>query len=175
MRSGHTVSKYFHVVLQSVLKLHSLFLLQPNLVPEDNTDPRWKNFKGCLGVLDVTYVDIHVLTVDQARYKNRKGQVTIKVLGVCDMNMRFIYVLTYSYNDGSGNTGGQEAEKGKATGGRRSWSKIEEDALVQCLIDIVNNSWRADNGFKAGFQRELQKGMCALMHGTDILANPHIN
>ncbi|KAL8471987.1 hypothetical protein ACS0TY_029284 [Phlomoides rotata] len=39
-RSGHTVSKYFHSVLQCVCKLHSLFLIEPNPVAEENTDPR---------------------------------------------------------------------------------------------------------------------------------------
>ncbi|KAL8495822.1 hypothetical protein ACS0TY_019799 [Phlomoides rotata] len=35
-RSGQTVSKHFHAVLQCVLKLHYLFLVQPQPVPEDN-------------------------------------------------------------------------------------------------------------------------------------------
>ncbi|KAL8470002.1 hypothetical protein ACS0TY_032755 [Phlomoides rotata] len=70
---------------------------------------------------------------------------------------------------------GMEAEKGKVTRGRRSWTKVEEDALIQCLVGIVNDGWKADNGFKAGFQRELEKGMRKLIPGTDILANPHIN
>ncbi|KAL8492225.1 hypothetical protein ACS0TY_023748 [Phlomoides rotata] len=68
-----------------------------------------------------------------------------------------------------------EGEKGKTIRGRRVWSKIEEDALVQCLSDIVSEGWKADNGFKAGFQRELEKGMRKLLPGTDIVANPHIN
>ncbi|KAL8498652.1 hypothetical protein ACS0TY_021842 [Phlomoides rotata] len=93
-RSGQTVSKHFHAVLKSVLKLHSLFLVQPQPVPDDCTDPRWQKFKGCLGALDGTYIDVHVPTLDQARYRNRKGKVSVNVLGVCDMNMRFVYVLT---------------------------------------------------------------------------------
>ncbi|KAL8497843.1 hypothetical protein ACS0TY_021259 [Phlomoides rotata] len=93
-RSGHTVSKYFHHVLQSVLKLHQLFLVQPDPVPEDSPDPRWQDFKGCLGALDGTYIDARVPTVDQARYRNRKGQPSINVLGVCDRDMKFVYVLT---------------------------------------------------------------------------------
>ncbi|KAL8457779.1 hypothetical protein ACS0TY_035599 [Phlomoides rotata] len=71
--------------------------------------------------------------------------------------------------------GNIEGEKGKTVRSRRSWSKIEEDALVQCLSDIVSDGWKADNGFKAGFQRELEKGMRKLLVGTDIVANPHIN
>ncbi|KAL8468016.1 hypothetical protein ACS0TY_031313 [Phlomoides rotata] len=72
-KSGHTVSKYFHSVLHTVLKLHSLFLVEPGPVPEDSTDPRRQDSKGCLGVLDGTYTDVHVPIVDQARYRNQKG------------------------------------------------------------------------------------------------------
>ncbi|KAL8484365.1 hypothetical protein ACS0TY_026879 [Phlomoides rotata] len=54
---------------------------------------------------------------------------------------------------------GMEAEKGKVTRGRRCWTKVEEDAVIQCLVGI----------------RELEKGMRKLIPGTDILANPHIN
>ncbi|KAL8471986.1 hypothetical protein ACS0TY_029283 [Phlomoides rotata] len=77
--------------------------------------------------------------------------------------------------DGSGNSGLGDGEKGKTVRNRRSWSKLEEDALVLCLVEIVNNGWKADNGFKARFQRELEKGMRALLPGTGIIANPHIN
>ncbi|KAL8481758.1 hypothetical protein ACS0TY_028055 [Phlomoides rotata] len=68
-----------------------------------------------------------------------------------------------------------DCEKGKAPRSRRSWSKIEEDALIQCLVEIVNSGWKADNGFKVGFQWELEKGMKKLLTGTDLVANPHIN
>ncbi|KAL8514686.1 hypothetical protein ACS0TY_013685 [Phlomoides rotata] len=73
-----------------------------------------------------------------------------------------------------GNVGGgiQDVDKGKSTRGWRTWSKIEEDALVQCLTDIVNDGWKA---VLCGFQRELEKGMRKLLVRTDIVANPHIN
>ncbi|KAL8468204.1 hypothetical protein ACS0TY_031439 [Phlomoides rotata] len=77
--------------------------------------------------------------------------------------------------EGAGVVGGQDGEKGKAARGWRTWSKIEEDALIQCLTDIVNNGWKTDNGFKPGFQRELKKGMKKLLPGTDLVENPHIN
>ncbi|KAL8463379.1 hypothetical protein ACS0TY_034153 [Phlomoides rotata] len=70
---------------------------------------------------------------------------------------------------------GHEVDKKKSTRGRRSWSRVEEDALIHCLTDIVNDGWKADNGFKAGFLRELEKGMRRNLPATDILANPHIN
>ncbi|KAL8470095.1 hypothetical protein ACS0TY_032821 [Phlomoides rotata] len=36
-RSGQTVSKHFHAVLQSVLKLHNILLVKPQPVPDDST------------------------------------------------------------------------------------------------------------------------------------------
>ncbi|KAL8483600.1 hypothetical protein ACS0TY_026328 [Phlomoides rotata] len=43
--SGHTISHYVHLVLKVVLKLHTLFLVEPIHVPNDSTDSRWKQFK----------------------------------------------------------------------------------------------------------------------------------
>ncbi|KAL8527803.1 hypothetical protein ACS0TY_005580 [Phlomoides rotata] len=93
-RFGQTVSKHFHDVIQSILKLHALFLVKPQPVHVNSANPQWGKFQGCLGALDGTYIDVHVPTADKGRYRNRKGQVSINVLGVCDMNMKFVYVFT---------------------------------------------------------------------------------
>ncbi|KAL8545746.1 hypothetical protein ACS0TY_005752 [Phlomoides rotata] len=45
IRSGQTISKFVHIVLKAVLKLHSLFLVTPKPVPAGSTNPRWKWFK----------------------------------------------------------------------------------------------------------------------------------
>ncbi|XP_060182900.1 uncharacterized protein LOC132612834 [Lycium barbarum] len=65
----------------------------PNPVAEDETDDRWKWFKGCLGALDGTYIPIRVRTIDKPRYRTRKGDITTNVLGICDRNLNFTYVL----------------------------------------------------------------------------------
>lgn len=44
-RSGYTVSKYFNRVLNTLLKLHTVLLVQPEPVPDNSTDYRWKYFK----------------------------------------------------------------------------------------------------------------------------------
>ncbi|KAL8506936.1 hypothetical protein ACS0TY_017718 [Phlomoides rotata] len=75
------------------IELHNLFLVKPQPIPEDSTDQRWGKFKGCLGALDGTYVDVHVPTVDKGRYRNWKGRIYVNVLGVVDTNMKFVYVL----------------------------------------------------------------------------------
>ncbi|KAL8490363.1 hypothetical protein ACS0TY_026033 [Phlomoides rotata] len=44
-RSGQTVSKHFHAVLNSVLRLHAMFLVKPQPVAEDEIDPHWQSFQ----------------------------------------------------------------------------------------------------------------------------------
>ncbi|KAL8526489.1 hypothetical protein ACS0TY_015623 [Phlomoides rotata] len=69
-------------LLQSIGRLHYLLLGQPQPVPEDSTDPIQGKFKGCLGALDGTFIDVNVPTTEKGRYRNRKGQVFVNVLGL---------------------------------------------------------------------------------------------
>ncbi|KAF7839678.1 protein ALP1-like [Senna tora] len=62
-------------------------------VADDSTDERWKWFKGCLGALDGTHIRIRVSPEDQPRYRNRKGEITTNVLGVCTRDELFFYVM----------------------------------------------------------------------------------
>ncbi|KAL8461473.1 hypothetical protein ACS0TY_032808 [Phlomoides rotata] len=126
-----TVSKHFHYVLKSVLKLHSLLLVQPEPVVDDSEDPRWQNFKMVVDPISEQHLDEYLSHQENMDEPNN-------ILG--------------NQMEGAGLVGVQDGEKGKATKGRRIWSKIEEDALIECLTDIVNNGWKADNGFKPGFQ-----------------------
>ncbi|KAL8504180.1 hypothetical protein ACS0TY_022783 [Phlomoides rotata] len=93
-RSGYTISKHFNGVLNTLLRLHRVLLAKPVHVPDDSTDYRWKYFKGCLGALDGTYIPVRVPHSDIPRYRNRKGNVSVNVLAVCDQNMNFVYVLS---------------------------------------------------------------------------------
>ncbi|XVE86227.1 hypothetical protein DITRI_Ditri18aG0018500 [Diplodiscus trichospermus] len=92
-RSGETVSKQFHAVLKSILRLQSLLFSKPVPIPEDSTDNRWRWLKGCLGALDGTYIRVNVKAVDRPKYKSRKNEIATNVLGVCTPDMQFIYVL----------------------------------------------------------------------------------
>ncbi|KAL3502207.1 hypothetical protein ACH5RR_036656 [Cinchona calisaya] len=69
MRSRETVNRHFNAVLKAVLRLHSQFLVNPQPVPQDCNDPRWKWFK------------------------DKEKDISTNVLGLCDRDMRFIYVL----------------------------------------------------------------------------------
>ncbi|KAK6156113.1 hypothetical protein DH2020_010361 [Rehmannia glutinosa] len=93
VRSGYTVSKYFHEVLETLLKLYPLLLATPDPVPEHCTIESWKWFKGCLGAIDCTYINVKVPEFEKARYRTRKGDIAVNVLGVCNQDMKFIYLL----------------------------------------------------------------------------------
>ncbi|KAL8495750.1 hypothetical protein ACS0TY_019752 [Phlomoides rotata] len=94
IRSGRTVSKHFHRVLNSVIRLHSILLSQPKPIDENCTNGKCGHFKGCLGALDGTYINVTVPVEDRARYRNRNGDISVNVLAVCDINMNYVYVLT---------------------------------------------------------------------------------
>ncbi|KAL8547109.1 hypothetical protein ACS0TY_006724 [Phlomoides rotata] len=80
-RSGQTIHTYFHNVLRAVLKLHEVLLAKPSPVTDDSTHPSWKHFKGCLGALDGTLIDVTVPEKDKARYRTRNGTVSVNGMG----------------------------------------------------------------------------------------------
>ncbi|KAL8512448.1 hypothetical protein ACS0TY_018792 [Phlomoides rotata] len=127
IRLGRTVSKHFHRVLNSVIRLHSILLSQPRPIDENYTNERWKHFKGCLGALDGTYINVTVPIEDRARYRNRKGDIYVNVLAVCDINMNYVYVLT-----------GWEGSAADSRVLRNAITRNNEFRIPQCLDIIIN-------------------------------------
>ncbi|XP_047964546.1 uncharacterized protein LOC125209017 isoform X2 [Salvia hispanica] len=73
--------------------MHTLFIVKPEAIPDNCVDWRWKHFKGCLGALDGTFINVLFSNSDKPRYRNKKGQITTNTLAACDRHMRFTYVL----------------------------------------------------------------------------------
>ncbi|PPD83542.1 hypothetical protein GOBAR_DD19515 [Gossypium barbadense] len=92
-RSGETVSRAFHSILNAVIRLQDVLFKKPEPITADSSDTRWKWFKNCLGALDGTHIKIRVPTVDKHRYRTRKGDIATNMLGVCTPDMQFVYVL----------------------------------------------------------------------------------
>ncbi|KAL8471373.1 hypothetical protein ACS0TY_028868 [Phlomoides rotata] len=111
-RSGQTVSKHFHAVLNSVLRLHVMFLVKPQPIIESESDPRWQQFQN---------------------------------INLPGASFRLVM-------DCTGIHPGHDGDRMKCVRGRRSWSKIEEDALIMCLTNVVIEGWKSENDFKADFQ-----------------------
>nr|KAJ0221800.1 hypothetical protein LSAT_V11C200098420 [Lactuca sativa] len=75
-RSGETISRAFHDVLESICG-------------------RSKGFMGiahCIGCIDDTYIDVCISMADQMRYRGRKGVPTFNVMVVCDFDMCFAFI-----------------------------------------------------------------------------------
>ncbi|KAG8388194.1 hypothetical protein BUALT_Bualt02G0100400 [Buddleja alternifolia] len=71
-----------------------MILLTPKPVDDDCTNAAWKSFKGCLGALDGMYIDVQTPLLDKPRYSNRKGEISVNVLGVVNREMNFVYILS---------------------------------------------------------------------------------
>ncbi|PPD70354.1 hypothetical protein GOBAR_DD32770 [Gossypium barbadense] len=80
-RSGETVSRSFHSVLNAVIRLQDVLFKKPQPITADSSDTRWKWFKNCLGALDGTHIKIRVPAVDKPRYRTRKGDIATNMLG----------------------------------------------------------------------------------------------
>ncbi|KAF8400360.1 hypothetical protein HHK36_013658 [Tetracentron sinense] len=165
-RSGETVSRQFQSVLRLVLRLHKDFLKLHKLTLDEHDVNKWKWFKNCLGALNGTYVNLIVPIEDQPRYRNRKYDISKKVLGVCDPNMKFIWwegtasdsqVLRdalrrhnrFQVPSGMEQTApiSQGEQKGK---GKKNipWNADMDNILVEILFDQMAIGNEADPGWK---------------------------
>ena len=86
----------FNEVLDRLLRLYPEVVRPPQRteIPKRiASDERLKEFKGCVGALDGTHLDAHVLEHQKRRFRNRHGYITQNVLAAVDFRMRFTYVL----------------------------------------------------------------------------------
>ncbi|KAG8371195.1 hypothetical protein BUALT_Bualt13G0061800 [Buddleja alternifolia] len=73
--------------------LYLILLVEPRPIPDDCMNNTWKWFKGCLVTLDGTYIPVKVPAIHKPRYRSRKGDITVNVLGVRESNQKFVYLL----------------------------------------------------------------------------------
>lgn len=61
-------------------------------------------------------------------------------------------------------------------GTRRSWNKIEEEALLTILEDVVSRGGKCDNGsFKPGTINQIEKALQESCPNSGLKATPHID
>ncbi|TYK02222.1 putative nuclease HARBI1 [Cucumis melo var. makuwa] len=161
-RSGETMSRHFNAVFNAVLRLHEIFLKQPDPVTHSCSHEKWQWFQNCLDALDGTHIKVNVSMIDRPRYRSRKGDITKNVHGVSSQNGEFIFVMP-------------------RWGGSTSYSRVLRDVVslkVQkgyyylCdagypnaegflpLYRVEEGGWRVDNGtFNSGYLVQVQKLM----------------
>lgn len=96
--SGDTVSHVFHEVLEALMILHQKIVLLPNsdtpladrIAKNSKYFPYFENY---IGALDGIHIPAHVPAAEAAPYRNRKGYLSQNVLGVCNLDLEFCYIL----------------------------------------------------------------------------------
>ncbi|XP_042056398.1 uncharacterized protein LOC121800982 [Salvia splendens] len=157
---GGTVSYYVNKVLAAVLSLHNVLLTKPSPVPDDCIDHRWMWFKGCLGALDGTHISVLVPTDDKPRYRSRKGQISTNVLGVCDRQMQFVYLLP-----------GWEGSAGDSRVLKDAVSHADGLKVPQGCYYLCDNAYANCNGFLTPF-KAVRYHLKKFGPGTEAPQNP---
>ncbi|KAK2649059.1 hypothetical protein Ddye_016548 [Dipteronia dyeriana] len=139
-RSDETISRYVHRVLKVLLHLEDVLFIKPTPVLDDCTNSMWRWFKGCLGAIDGTYIEVTVPESDKPRYRTRKGHIATNVLGKIDMSDRL------------------------------HWTLEEEDAMISILEGIVADGGRCDTGsFRPVGSVWMTLAKCVTMDDLEIL------
>ncbi|KAH1232344.1 putative nuclease HARBI1 [Glycine max] len=92
-RSMETISRQFKNVLRAIMKVSKEYLKFYEYNLEGSVENKWRWFKNSIGALDGIHIPVTVSAEDRPRYRNRKGDISTNVLGVCGPDLRFIYVL----------------------------------------------------------------------------------
>ncbi|XP_058084530.1 uncharacterized protein LOC131232310 [Magnolia sinica] len=96
IRSGETVSRHFHRVLDAVVSLYPVYVKQAGQEPPTDlqTNQNWASyFQDCVGAIDGTHIPAHVPALDHACFRNRKGALSQNVLAACSFDMKILYLL----------------------------------------------------------------------------------
>ncbi|KAJ9543744.1 hypothetical protein OSB04_023451 [Centaurea solstitialis] len=104
-RSGETISRAFHDVLESICGRSKGFMglacdyIKPKdptfqcIPPHIENDSRYMPyFKDCIGCIDSTHIDACIPVANQMKYRGRKGVPTFNVMAVCDFDMCFTFI-----------------------------------------------------------------------------------
>ncbi|PPD83647.1 hypothetical protein GOBAR_DD19409 [Gossypium barbadense] len=172
-RSGETISRAFHSVLNAVIRLQDVLFKKPEPITADSSDTMWKWFKNCLGALDGTHIKIRVPTVYKTRYRTRKGDIATNMLGVCTPEMQFVYVLP----GWEGSVADGRVLRDAIS--RRHGLKVPHGCYYLVDAGYTNylhnvGTFNADTGFKADYLNELEKMLEKALPRAMLKAKPNI-
>ncbi|GJY50568.1 hypothetical protein Tco_0441415, partial [Tanacetum coccineum] len=138
-RSGETISRYFSRVCNAVIRLH-LYLLKKQQPIRGLYQPLMEMVQGAL---DGTYIKCLVPLEEKPRYRTRKGEIATNVLG---------WVREAKWLESSKTMLLFDMTSQKRN--YRGWTSVEDEKLVEALLTMKNTSgYKADNGFKPGYDR----------------------
>ncbi|KAG6469538.1 hypothetical protein ZIOFF_070467 [Zingiber officinale] len=158
-RFGETISRQFHLVLNSILRLHNILLKKPELIPEiarmtggngsSYVLPGWKG-----SAVDGRVLRDAISRRNDLKIAQGKSQKMPNVVENVESSM-------------------PPKIKRKTQSTKRLWTKQEDATLVDCLVELSKDSaWKSENGFRTGYLVHLEKLMAAKLPSSK--ATPHI-
>ncbi|KAK6161036.1 hypothetical protein DH2020_004417 [Rehmannia glutinosa] len=94
--SGETISRHFNIVLKALVNFSMSMIVAPSFehIPSyiRNNPKYWPHFKGCIGAIDGTHVDVVIPINEQLAYRGRKGDCTQNFMAACSFDMRFTFI-----------------------------------------------------------------------------------
>ena len=97
--SGQTISRYFNEVLRAMLHFSQEMIIPPTFDGSSGEVRSYRRlrqgpFKGAVGALDGTLINAYIPTDKQIPFRGRGGKKCFQnVMGICDFDMKFIYVM----------------------------------------------------------------------------------
>ncbi|KAL0342703.1 UNVERIFIED_CONTAM: hypothetical protein Scaly_1932900 [Sesamum calycinum] len=76
-------------------------------------------------------------------------------------------------DEGCSRQTGRRGNKDRS-GTRRTWTIMEEEALINAMKSLVVGGWKCDNGFRNGYLAQLEAHMQRSFPHSNIKAEPHI-
>uniref|UniRef100_A0A803MDI9 Transposase n=1 Tax=Chenopodium quinoa TaxID=63459 RepID=A0A803MDI9_CHEQI len=166
------MSRQFHIVLQSILKIGKHYIKQVDQTTSFAEDNKWKWFEGVVGALDGTHIKMTVPIEDRPRYRDRKGDLSTNVLAACDSDLRFTYVLPgwegsvsdpRVLHDALRRPNGLKIPRRTMTSKRQgkqpmgppnrrgyvSWNSKMDEILTSTLFEQINEGNKGDGDFKS--------------------------
>ena len=97
--SASTTSIYIHHASRAMMKCQDVLFFPPTtetpLHSRIADDPKYfPFFQDALGALDGTHIHAIIEALEQGPFRNRKKTITQNVLGVCNFDLTFSYMLT---------------------------------------------------------------------------------
>jgi len=95
------VFRSVHRILDALVseKIYGAYVKLPTQdthLPESvmNDEDFYPYFRDCIGAIDGTHIPAFVPEDRRAPYRNRKGQISQNVLAACDLDLKFVYILS---------------------------------------------------------------------------------
>ncbi|KAL0409592.1 UNVERIFIED_CONTAM: hypothetical protein Sradi_1893600 [Sesamum radiatum] len=88
------------------------------------------------------------------------------------------YISTAHVNTLKDDGSSREQRRGsnkQRSGPRKTWTIVEEEALVNGLKSLITTGWKCENGFRNGYLAQLEVYMKRLFPQCHIKAEPHTN